>query len=154
MACGCRVLEVVFNTGLPVQGLQIIRCPSETIPSVDKETTGRLITIFAARTCSMISRQNSANYRNCLKSGTVWLSSGGVISPKHGYMTCNFTSIFQSYQNDGWVIMKGCVQWHIVYGWKVPLRAGLEHGPALNLQSYRDSNVSNTCRRNDKQCRP
>ena len=36
-----------------------------------------------------------------------------------GWMTCNFTSfltVFQSYQDDVWMIMKGCVQWNSVYG--------------------------------------
>ena len=36
-----------------------------------------------------------------------------------GWMTCDFTSfltVFQSYQDDGWMIMKGCVQWNSVYG--------------------------------------
>ena len=36
-------------------------------------------------------------------------------------MTCNFTSfltVFQSYQDDVWMIMKGCVQWNSVYGWE------------------------------------
>ena len=35
-----------------------------------------------------------------------------------GWMTCGFTSfstVFQSYQDDGWVIMKGCVQWNPFY---------------------------------------
>ena len=38
-----------------------------------------------------------------------------------GWMVCNFTpfsTVFQSYQEDGWVIMKDCVQWNLVYGWK------------------------------------
>ena len=33
-------------------------------------------------------------------------------------MTCNFTAIstvFQSYQDNGWVTVKGCVQWNLVY---------------------------------------
>ena len=33
-------------------------------------------------------------------------------------MTCDFTSfstVFQSYQDDGQMIMKGCVQWSPVY---------------------------------------
>ena len=32
-----------------------------------------------------------------------------------GWMTCDFTSfstVFQSYQDDIWMIMKGCVQWN------------------------------------------
>ena len=36
-----------------------------------------------------------------------------------GWMTCDFTSfltVFQSYQDDVWMIMKGCVQWNSVYG--------------------------------------
>ena len=36
-----------------------------------------------------------------------------------GWMICDFMSIptvFQSYQDDGWIIMKGCVQWNPVYG--------------------------------------
>ena len=36
-------------------------------------------------------------------------------------MTCDFTSfltVFQSYQDDVWMIMKGCVQWNSVYGWE------------------------------------
>ena len=36
-----------------------------------------------------------------------------------GWMTFDFTSIltvFQSYQDDVWMIMKGCVQWNFVYG--------------------------------------
>ena len=38
-----------------------------------------------------------------------------------GWMTCDFISfstVFQSYQDDGWMIMKGCVQWSLVYGWE------------------------------------
>ena len=37
---------------------------------------------------------------------------------KDGWMTCNVTSfstVFQSYQDDVWMIMKGCVQWNPVY---------------------------------------
>ena len=35
------------------------------------------------------------------------------------WMTCDFMSfstVFQSYQDDGQMIMKGCVQWNPVYG--------------------------------------
>ena len=38
-----------------------------------------------------------------------------------GWMTCDFTSfltVFQSYQDDVWMIMKGCVQWNSVCGWE------------------------------------
>ena len=44
-----------------------------------------------------------------------------VHSMGDGWMTCEFTSfltVFQSYQDDGWVIMNGCVQWNLVCGWK------------------------------------
>ena len=36
-----------------------------------------------------------------------------------GRISCDFTSlstVFQSYQDDGRMIMKGCVQWNPVYG--------------------------------------
>ena len=36
-------------------------------------------------------------------------------------MTCNFTSfltVFQSYQDDNWVIVKGCIQWNPLYSEK------------------------------------
>ena len=39
----------------------------------------------------------------------------------NGWMTCDFTSfvtVFQSYQDDVWVKMRGCVQWNSFYGWK------------------------------------
>ena len=38
---------------------------------------------------------------------------------RDGWMTCDFTSfstVFQVYQDDGQMIMKGCVQWNSVYG--------------------------------------
>ena len=38
-----------------------------------------------------------------------------------GWMTCDFMSfltVFQSYQDDVWMIMKGCVQWNSVCGWE------------------------------------
>ena len=36
-----------------------------------------------------------------------------------GWTTCDFTSfltVFQSYQDDDWMIIEGCVQWNSVYG--------------------------------------
>ena len=39
--------------------------------------------------------------------------------PSDGWMTCHFTSfstVFKSYQDDGKLIMIGCVQWSSVYG--------------------------------------
>ena len=38
-----------------------------------------------------------------------------------GWMPCDFTSfltVIQSYQDDVWMIMKGCVQWNSIYGWE------------------------------------
>ena len=46
-----------------------------------------------------------------------------------GWMTCDFTSfstVFQSYQDDGRMIMKGCVQWKPVTTEKISPQAGLE----------------------------
>ena len=31
---------------------------------------------------------------------------------------CPFLTVFQSYQDDVWTIMKGCVQWNSIYGWE------------------------------------
>ena len=36
----------------------------------------------------------------------------------NGWLTYDFTSfstVIRSYQDDGWVMMKGCVQWNPVY---------------------------------------
>ena len=47
-------------------------------------------------------------------------------------MTCDFTSfltVFQSYKDDVWMIMKGCVQWSFVTVEKISPRTGLELGP-------------------------
>ena len=38
---------------------------------------------------------------------------------KDGQMTCDlmsFSTVFQLYQDDGWMVMKGCVQWNLVNG--------------------------------------
>ena len=34
------------------------------------------------------------------------------------YEFTSFSTVFQSYQDDGGMIMKGCVQWNSVYGRK------------------------------------
>ena len=59
-----------------------------------------------------------------MQSREVWqqCSSGLQSAPRiwmDGLMTRNFTSfstVFQLYQDDGRLIMKGCVQWNAVYG--------------------------------------
>ena len=55
------------------------------------------------------------------------------VSVIDGWMTCDFTSfstVFQSYQDDGRMIMKGCVQWNPVYNSKDPrLRRGSNSRP-------------------------
>ena len=60
-------------------------------------------------------------------------------------MTCYFTSfstVFQSYQDDGWVIMKGCVQWQPVNILKrFPPSLGME---PRNTQAMRDTLLNNT----------
>ena len=57
-----------------------------------------------------------------------------------GWMTCNFTSlsiVIQSYQDNGQMIMKGCVQWNPVYSLENSPRAGLELGTARSVgQSF------------------
>ena len=47
-------------------------------------------------------------------------------------MTCDFTSfskVFLSYQDDGRLIMKDCVQWSSFTVEKISPRAGIELGP-------------------------
>ena len=56
------------------------------------------------------------NYAHMLHS----IKKNSTFSLKDRGMTCNFMSfstVFQSYQDHGWVIMKGCMQWNLVYGW-------------------------------------
>ena len=47
-----------------------------------------------------------------------------LLSTMHdGWMTWNFmpfSTVFQSYQDDAQVIMKGCVQWILIYSWDFP----------------------------------
>ena len=48
-----------------------------------------------------------------------------------GWMDCNFASfstVFQPYQDDGRMIVKGCMQWNPFTVEKVSPRAGLEFG--------------------------
>ena len=54
-----------------------------------------------------------------------------------GRMTCEFTSfstVFHSYQDDGRLIMKGCVPWNSVYG-SEDFAVGIELGPLDQLAS-------------------
>ena len=54
---------------------------------------------------------------HCLRVYFSCLRTGKQIDD--GWMTCDFTSfltLFQSYLDDVWMIMKGCVQWNSVYG--------------------------------------
>ena len=59
--------------------------------------------------------------------------------PRCGWMgICNFTSfstVFQAYQDDGWVIMEGCMQWDPVTVWKGsrPRQGSNPEPPALYL---------------------
>ena len=50
---------------------------------------------------------------------SIILLNSGHKCQDDGWMTCDFTSfltVFQSYQDDGRMIMKVCVQWNPVYG--------------------------------------
>ena len=40
----------------------------------------------------------------------------------------SFSTVFKSYQQDGWVLMKDCVQWNPVYDYKGPRLNELEPG--------------------------
>ena len=53
-----------------------------------------------------------------------------------GWMICEFTSfstVFQSYQDDGQTIMKSCVQWNLFTVEKILPRAVLELGTARSV---------------------
>ena len=53
------------------------------------------------------------------KDGAGTFIGGGGGGGLNGWMTCDFTSfltVFQSYQDDVGMIMRGCVQWNSVYG--------------------------------------
>ena len=67
---------------------------------------------------------NYSNHPNKFKKNHM-KTSVAVLTKLHwtkwmdGWMICDFTSfstVFQSYQDDGQMIMKGCVQWNLVYG--------------------------------------
>ena len=49
-----------------------------------------------------------------------------------GWMTCNFTSfltVFQSYQDDAWMIMKGCVNGTPFTVERISTQVRIELGP-------------------------
>ena len=46
--------------------------------------------------------------------GSQWMMDGWMDGP----MNCDFTSfsiVAQLYEDDGWMIMKGCVPWNLFY---------------------------------------
>ena len=57
------------------------------------------------------------------KQGNVLCSELQISDYMDGWMTCDFTSFsiqFQTYQDNGRVIMKGCVQWNPIYDFMIP----------------------------------
>ena len=42
------------------------------------------------------------------------------------YDVTSFLTVFQSYQDDGWMIMKGSVQWNLIYDGKDPCLTGAQ----------------------------
>ena len=64
-------------------------------------------------------------------------------------MTCDFSSfstVVKSYQDNGEMIMKSCLQWRPIYGWeefvssRAQTRDHLISRPVLNPMSYGSSN--------------
>ena len=62
-----------------------------------------------------------------------------LASEMDGWVTCDFTpfsTVFQSYQDYGRMIMKDCVQWNPVYGWKdFRLEQGSSPGRYISRQA-------------------
>ena len=53
----------------------------------------------------------------------------------NGWIICDFTSfssVFEPHQDDGWVIIRDCVQWNPVYDLKDPLLKGARTRDHLN----------------------
>ena len=73
-------------------------------------------------------------------------AAAGLLNIIDGFMAYDvtpFSTVFPSYSSDGRMIMKGCVEWNLVYGWKnFCLEPGSNPRPlfisrtALNLLSY------------------
>ena len=60
------------------------------------------------------------------------------------WMTCDFTSfstVFQSYQDDFWMIMKGLVQWNVVTVGKISPRVRIELGPLAQWASAKPTEL-------------
>ena len=60
-------------------------------------------------------QQRTKKHQTCNDFITRWSFSDMV----DGWLTCDFMSfstVFQSYEDDERLIMKGCVQWNLVYG--------------------------------------
>ena len=87
--------------------------------SVEKELTSRLSFPFGVWGRMWKSAISIPDY--CLVicfSKTANSDGSNTFGTIAGWMTCDFTSfstVFQSYQDDGRLIMKGCVQWSSVY---------------------------------------
>ena len=73
--------------------------------SVVRELRSSVMSFDSAVVVFFLSQRGSADFKRTQKMA--------------GWMTCDFKSflaVFQSYQDDVGMIMKGCVQWNSVYG--------------------------------------
>ena len=71
--------------------------------------------------CDLHLYQTALKYDFCTSSPLQWTFEISFMKIFDGWMTCDFTSfptVYQSYQDNGQMIMKGCVQWNRVYGWE------------------------------------
>ena len=79
-------------------------------------------------------KENELKHSNLIRPNYFLSNSYKAASQRmDAWVTCDFTSfstVFQSYQDDGRMIMKGCVQWNPVYDRKdLRLRRGSNPGP-------------------------
>ena len=50
----------------------------------------------------------------------------------------SFSTVFQSYQDNGQMIMKGCVQWNSIYGWEEVSSSGAGTQDSLLFEQMTD----------------
>ena len=80
----------------------------------------------------MVFNDTSFNITTNRKQNTEMNAKTQTLQEDDGWMEYGFTSfltVFQSYQDDGKLIIKGCMQWNSIYGREHFASSGIELGP-------------------------